>query len=306
MAQTEADIEDMLEALRRFDTPKIPPVWTWYGLGPMLADWIGLPPKFLSAVHFQHAPFLDDRLVPSEKRPKPTLVTREQYRQELAALGIPAIHLGTLHVHYRHRQGLTPKPDRAGALFSPVHSTHHIDAVLDHEGMARALSDLPAPYQPAKVLLYWKDMLLGSWKPYLDQGLEVFCAGHMFDPGFVPRLYEILSGSSVVLANYPQTTMMLAVEMGIPAVLFGDEPELLHVTGGDKNAPAAAGQRYHYAYPPGSLVERFAQLLPPLEGTPTISPKLHAFNEWTIGADTPVDWTAIRTFIVRAVQRALA
>lgn len=294
------DFDSILADLRRHDDKPIPPVWTWYGLGPMLAEWLDVPPESMAAVHLQHAPFLDDELVPGEMRRRPTLVVREQYRRQLAEHGIPAAITGTIHVHFRQRAGLVPRPDAQGAVFSPTHSTHHILALLDHARMAEELAALPDRFHPVRVLLYWKDMLGGAWEPYAARGLEVVTAGHMFDDGFVPRLYRILTGTRIVLANYPQTTMMLAMEMGIPAVLFGDRPELVNMTGGDENVTVPVGTTYSYDYPPGSLIARFAAMLPDLHGDWRISEEMRAFNAEMLGADTTIEWDAVRRFVLDA------
>lgn len=85
------------------------------------------------------------------------------------------------------------EPARAGTIFFPAHSTHHVTVRMDYERLAAELSELGEAFRPVTVCIYWKDYVLGHHRPFLERGLRVVSAGHMFDPDFLYRFYHLCS-----------------------------------------------------------------------------------------------------------------
>lgn len=86
-----------------------------------------------------------------------------------------------------------PKPERRGTLFFHSHSTHWSTTKTDAAALAQRLTLLPADCQPVTVCVYWRDYHLGYHRPFVERGLRVVSAGHIFDPLFLFRLGHLLS-----------------------------------------------------------------------------------------------------------------
>jgi hypothetical protein len=86
-----------------------------------------------------------------------------------------------------------PQPARAGTIFFPAHSTPHITVRMDYERLAAELAGLEEALRPVTVCIYWKDFVLGHHRPFVERGLRVVSAGHMFDPNFLYRFYHLCS-----------------------------------------------------------------------------------------------------------------
>jgi hypothetical protein len=80
---------------------------------------------------------------------------------------------------------------RTGTLFFPAHSSHRTTTQGNFAGMAEALTRFDARYQPITVCIYWRDYEMQYHRAFLDRGLRVVSAGHMFDPSFLYRLYHL-------------------------------------------------------------------------------------------------------------------
>jgi hypothetical protein len=82
---------------------------------------------------------------------------------------------------------------RAGTLFFPAHSTRFTSVETEYDEMAATLAALPMEWQPVSVCCYYMDVLRGHHKPFLERGIPVVSAGHMYDPAFLVRLWHLLS-----------------------------------------------------------------------------------------------------------------
>ncbi|WP_118828419.1 hypothetical protein [Salinibacter ruber] len=91
--------------------------------------------------------------------------------------------------------------EREGTLFFPQHSTHHVTAEMNYAALAENLAALERKYQPVTVCLYWKDYNLGRAVPFREKGLSVTSAGHMFDPAFLYRFYNLCTRHEYAAGN---------------------------------------------------------------------------------------------------------
>lgn len=87
----------------------------------------------------------------------------------------------------------SPPPRRRGTLYFLAHSTHHVRRERDAGTIATQLSEIGGDFAPITVNIYWKDVLLGSHIPFLERGLRVVSAGHIFDRFFLFRLHHLCS-----------------------------------------------------------------------------------------------------------------
>lgn len=84
------------------------------------------------------------------------------------------------------------RTDRHGTIFFPTHSTHRLTATENWADLAGCLVDLIEPVSPVTVCVYWRDIQLGHHMPFVDAGLDVVCAGHIYDEHFLFRLAALL------------------------------------------------------------------------------------------------------------------
>jgi hypothetical protein len=101
-----------------------------------------------------------------------------------------------------------------GTLAFPSHSTHHVTALEDDKAYADYLVHLPKSHQPIKVCMYWRDLELGRQEAFLQRGLEVVCAGHMFDELFLFRLHRLLSQCEFVNTSSLGSHVFYAASIG--------------------------------------------------------------------------------------------
>ena len=90
---------------------------------------------------------------------------------------------------------------RRGTLFFPSHSTHHLTAHTDFEGLAESLLRLDERLQPVTVCIYWRDYELGRHLPFHYRGLRVVSAGHIYDREFLFRLYFLCRSHLYAASN---------------------------------------------------------------------------------------------------------
>lgn len=103
---------------------------------------------------------------------------------------------------------------RSGTLFFPSHSSHRLTAQSDYVGMATRLVELEAELQPVTVCIYWRDYELGRHKPFVERGLKVVSAGHIYDPGFLFRLYCLCQEHRFAASNSVGSSLLYSVLAG--------------------------------------------------------------------------------------------
>lgn len=88
-------------------------------------------------------------------------------------------------------------------LVFPVHSTHHNEVKYDDKDFCKEIEKIKKREQFATVLicLYWKDILRGYAKNYLDFGFKCVTAGHIYDMNFLPRLKSIIKIADMTMSN---------------------------------------------------------------------------------------------------------
>jgi hypothetical protein len=228
MDKVSYDPEETLEQLRHFDSLPHPALKEhWYGLGRCLRTWLRLPRWLPINIYLHHGPYIFDEPYQYMLMVRqPIFVTRASQATFLRDRhGITAHVMGTPFVHYRKLKGIEQAADATGTVAYPSHSTHHIDQQLDWDAYAGRLAALPDKFQPVRVCLYWRDFLLGRWKPFAERGLQVCTAGHIFDPDFADRFYAIMHGARFTCGNSSGSHVYYSTELGIPHFLVHDWPQ---------------------------------------------------------------------------------
>ena len=189
----------------------------FYGSDRVLKHYAGLPlDRPLKAV-VPHGIVLNDSFVwtaEARSRLPAVLVYGEHrmraYRRETRMM---CIRSAVPFAYAARLIGSTPT-DRRGTLVFPSHSTHHITAQADFAGMADALLRLDARFQPVTVCIYWRDYELGRHRPFMERGMRVVSAGHIYDRDFLFRLAHLLGSHRYAASNEAGSSLFYSVIAG--------------------------------------------------------------------------------------------
>lgn len=163
--------------------PYISDTWLWQAEAKAKVPYVYCYPKFRQAVYKKHT------------------------NKKVVLSACPFIY-----VEYMLKE--EPKPERCGTLFFPVHSSKHIPAQQDYNKLASKLLTIDEIYQPIDVCIYWKDYLAGAAEPFLQKGITVVSAGHIYDRSFLYRLYNLLSRYQYASGNKLGSHLFYAVRSG--------------------------------------------------------------------------------------------
>jgi hypothetical protein len=193
----------------------------FYGIATILKRYCGLPPDFVLPGIVPHGPYLHTNVWDKELAdPSPNLfLSAEIQRAVYAQKCSKACHLIGFPYYYAVRllddEAGELRRRAAGAVVFPAHSTHHITSQFSQEEFIEQLRLLPAEFQPVRVCLYWRDIVLGRHKPYLEAGFACTTAGHMYDPQFLLRLVRILHAHRFAVGNELGTSLLCAATSGL-------------------------------------------------------------------------------------------
>jgi hypothetical protein len=108
------------------------------------------------------------------------------------------------------------KTERIGSVVLPPKSLTNLNVGLKNElAFIAELKNLPSYFFPMKVCLYWRDIQLGRNKIYEKNGLEVVTAGHMNDPLFSYRLFDIFNEVEFLYTPIDGSHLFYAASMGL-------------------------------------------------------------------------------------------
>lgn len=198
----------------------------FYGFGDLLRQYAGMPPQYILKVAYSHIFYgrpwsgdIDSNL--------PVLLVWGEAMQKAfeACTSKPVISIGP-PIHYAvnmyNDEGVLLEKKRLGknALVFPSHSTHNVRVVYPYEFLLGKAANLQSRYDTVRFCLYWKDILSGDARPFLESGYECVTAGHMFDQMFYSRLKGLLSIADHTYSNFIGTQAGLSTGLNIPHTIF--------------------------------------------------------------------------------------
>lgn len=134
---------------------------------------------------------------------------------------------GSLFTRYRNFKNIKPAGDAKGTVVFPYHSCSVADAINDFDKYIEDLKKLPDEFKPINICMYWIDILKNRHQIFLNNGFNVYTAGHCNDPDFVDNFYEILKHHKYATANsWSGSNLLYCVEFGIPTFVYCDETYL--------------------------------------------------------------------------------
>ncbi len=251
-AYSQADVTELCRD-RKLETAERHPENDFYGQASVLKRYSGLPIDKPLAFVVEHGLRFDAGVWSRDaESPLVTFAASSESRAALLQKAtnkvVVPIGFGSLYARnlVELEMGFAPQ-QRVGTLVFPPHSTHHIEAVFDHGEFARSLAALDEEFQPIYVCGYWKDVLSGALVPYQLQGLPLVTCGHMFDPDFLLRLYDLCRRFRYATSREIGTHLFVAVSSGcrffysdwleaqyhIPVELRGSSPTMDHARQAD-------------------------------------------------------------------------
>lgn len=171
----------------------------FYGQAAVLKKYAGLPDRYPLKAVLEHGLFFDDWIWDVDRSARlPLFFSNSKFRSEIhrRETGKPSIPIGFGYLYAMASfnsitGGESDRAIREGTVVFPSHSTHHVKAVYDHEAYSGTLDALPERCKPVTVCIYWKDFLHGYHLPYEKKGFRIVTAGHIYDPDFLYRFYDI-------------------------------------------------------------------------------------------------------------------
>ena len=206
-------------------TRELHPPSAFYGHAEALKRHAGLPARSRPKVAIAHGVGLTSYVwdVDAGARVPTYLCASPGHAQrysEVASPGRVAVPIGPMILYAP--AGAAAPPGRTLVAF-PAHSTHHVDAVYDVDRFAERLAGMRGDWDELRVCLYWRDVLRGAHRPYLERGFDCVTAGHIYDAGFLPRMRAILEGATTVISNEVGSFLFYAVALGRPVWLVDDD-----------------------------------------------------------------------------------
>lgn len=190
----------------------------FYGNDLVLKQYAGLPPDQPLKAVVPHGIVFDPSYVwQSERRTLlPAVLAYSDYRAQAYAQATRKLPIRSAvpFACLPKLLGEVPPAERSGTLFFPGHSSHRATAHADFAGMAEALTRLEATYQPVTVCIYWREHELGRHRPFLERGLRVASAGHIFDPAFLFRLFHLCQRHRYAASNHVGSSLLYSVLAG--------------------------------------------------------------------------------------------
>jgi hypothetical protein len=204
----------------------------YYGQAAVLKGYLGLPKFYGLKAVLQHGLVFDDFVWDAELNANlpvffsPSLVRAKLFQSKTYKPCVP-IGFGFLYamkLFQKRFPELESLPLRSGTIAFPSHSTHHIKANFNFEEYSEILDRLPDKFKPVVVCIYWRDFLLNRHQEYLKRGFKVVSAGHIYDPLFSFRFYDICRQFKYATSNDLGTHLFASVKSGCSFFYAGVRP----------------------------------------------------------------------------------
>lgn len=191
---------------------------SYYGFDKIIKLYSGLPLSYQLKAVLPHGVYLDHNYMwEAEKSAKlPAILCYPPYRESIyrketnKKIILSASPFTYLVEMMKSQSSLR----RQGTIFFPYHSTHHINVHMDYERLAKELCKLGDEFNPITVCIYWKDFNLGAHIPFLNSGMKVVSAGHIYDNEFLFRFFHLCSLHRYAAGNGLGSHIFYSVKSG--------------------------------------------------------------------------------------------
>ena len=119
-------------------------------------------------------------------------------------------------------------------LVFPMHSQIDVDTNYDTKRLLSILSKERERFDTIRICMYWKDILRGTHKVFLEAGYECVCNGHLYDQNFLRRQKSLFALADATLSNGVGSHIGYSIFMNKPHWLIDDNYEYKNtMKGGD-------------------------------------------------------------------------
>lgn len=252
----EFDLDKAIEKIKSFELE--PRDLYWYSANKIIHELYNIPSSFKIDVYPYHGIYVTDyELSPYAFDFKNTvLCTRQSQVDYLIENGRSADNTfcsGALFPLYRRLKCIEPDVGAKGTIVFPSHSSLEFDKDVSYTSYIAELKKLPESFYPLNICMYWLDILKGRHKLFIENGFNVYTAGHSNDPDFVDNFYEILRHHKYATSNsFSGSNLLYAVEFGMPTFIYADE-SLKNIKEGENFSHVGADREQIKAYTQVSL-----------------------------------------------------
>lgn len=110
-------------------------------------------------------------------------------------------------------------------LAFPMHSSVCCDTDFDPNKFLSILEEEKKHFESVRVCMYWKDILRGAHKVYLEHGFDCVCNGHINDINFLRRQKALFEIADATISNGIGSHVGYSVFMNKPHKLIDDTYE---------------------------------------------------------------------------------
>ena len=211
------DLNDLCQD-RLLQTNEIFPGNAYYGNDLILKTYAGLPHSYPLKVVIPHGIYLDPNFIwiAEQKSPLPAILNYSDFRKNVVSRKTSKFVISSASPFLYLTKLLEGKQNssREGTIFFPAHSTHHVTVSMNYKTLADELEQLDDEYKPITVCMYWRDVNLGYHLPFLEKGFPVVSAGHIYDPSFLFRFYDLCSGHKYAAGNSISSHVFYSIKSG--------------------------------------------------------------------------------------------
>ena len=200
-----------------------------YSIRYILNQYAGMPDGYPLRGIIEHAPQLS-KLIAGGFSIHPSLpsIVCSKFRVELIESvegnnGAYAIGPHIAYVNHAYtEEKIAEEKKRLGKtlLVFPAHSIQGLEAKYDFEEFINEIKLIGKDFDSIRICLFWKDILEGKYKYYLDNEFELVTAGNFYDPLFLPRLKTIIETSTITMSNSLGTHVGYCVFMKKPHYIY--------------------------------------------------------------------------------------
>lgn len=166
---------------------------------------------------------------------EPILVTRKKQQEYLVTKGLDANRIfsaGALFIRYKELKNIQQDKNAKGTIVFPSHSSQEVDVAVNWETYAQKLNKLPNEYKPINICMYYLDIIKGKHLPFINNGFNVYTAGHVNNPDFVDNFYEIIKHHKYTLTNaFGGSNLFYCINLGLKPFVYTGDTEIKYSEG---------------------------------------------------------------------------
>lgn len=239
-----------------------------YGIGRILRNYAGIEKPIKACI--EHGVYFGGTVFPSETVDSmlPAVITFGNVRRrhiqqcsdkEILTIG-PYIEYANDYLSSEEFNIIKRKLGKTLLVF-PMHSIPGSSTDFSYDNFCAEINIIGSKYSINSIVicLYYHDVERGAANYYLRKGYTVACAGHRFDPSFLPKLRSLIGLCDLSISNSVGTHVGYCVALGKPHYIIPMKTNLLF-SAADRNIIAPSYGNKLYAEETAKVAEAFSSL----------------------------------------------